>query len=124
MNIIKSTLCAATLAALATAVAPQAQACTNLLVGKKASADGSTLITYAADSHTLYGDLSYLPAADHKKGEMRAIRDWDTGIMHGYIPEVAHTYKVVGNINEHQLTIAESTWGGRPELADTWTMAA
>lgn len=119
MNIIKSTLCTATLAALATAVAPQAQACTNLLVGKKASADGSTLITYAADSHTLYGDLSYLPAADHKKGEMRAIRDWDTGIMHGYIPEVAHTYKVVGNINEHQLTIAESTWGGRPELADT-----
>ena len=96
-----------------------AWACTNLLVGKNASTDGSTIITYAADSHTLYGDLQYLPAADHKPGEMREIRDWDTGKFHGYIPEVAHTYAVVGNINEHQLTIAESTFGGREELADT-----
>ncbi|MBR1543583.1 MAG: C69 family dipeptidase [Muribaculaceae bacterium] len=97
----------------------RADACTNLLVGKAASADGSTIISYAADSHTLYGDMQFLPAADHKPGEMREIRDWDTGKLHGSIPEVAHTYQVIGNINEHQLTIAESTWGGRLELMDT-----
>jgi len=94
-------------------------ACTNLIVGKNASADGSTIITYAADSHTLYGDLQYLPAADHPRGAMRSIDDWDTGLHRGEIPEVEHTYSVVGNINEHQLTIAESTWGGRHELEDT-----
>lgn len=98
-------------------------ACTNLLVGKKASADGSTLITYAADSHTLYGDLQYLPAADHKPGDKRAIYDWDSGKYHGEIPEVAHTYAVVGNINEHQLTIAESTFGGREEMVDKTSSA-
>ncbi len=96
-----------------------AVACTNLIAGKNATIDGSTLISYAADSHTLYGDLQYLPAADHKPGEMREIRDWDTGKHLGYIPEVAHTYAVVGNINEHQVTVAESTFGGRHELADT-----
>ncbi len=101
----------------------QALACTNLLVGKAASADGSTIISYAADSHTHYGILQLLPAADHKPGEMREIRDWDSGKLHGYIPEAAHTYSVVGNINEHQLTIAESTWGGRHELADTTEQA-
>ncbi len=107
------------IAMTATLGASYTWACTNLLVGKNASTDGSTIITYAADSHTLYGDLQYLPAADHKPGEMREIRDWDTGKFHGYIPEVAHTYAVVGNINEHQVTIAESTFGGREELADT-----
>lgn len=96
-----------------------AWACTNLIVGKNASADGSTIITYAADSHTLYGDLQYLPAADHPAGAMRQIYDWDSGRHLGEIPEVAHTYAVVGNINEHQLTIGESTWGGRHELEDT-----
>ena len=96
-----------------------AWACTNLIVGKAASADGSTIISYAADSHTLYGDLQYLPAADHKPGEMRKIIDWDSGKYLGEIPEVAHTYAVVGNINEHQVTIGESTWGGRHELEDT-----
>lgn len=96
-----------------------ADACTNLIVGKNASADGSTIISYAADSHTLYGDLQYLPAADHKVGEMRKIIDWDSGKYLGEIPEVAHTYAVVGNTNEHQVTIGESTWGGRPELEDT-----
>ena len=94
-------------------------ACTNLLVGKGASADGSTIISYAADAHTIYGALQYMPAADHQPGAMREIRDWDTGKYHGQIPEVAHTYQVIGNINEHQLTIAESTWGGRHELEDT-----
>lgn len=96
-----------------------AMACTNLLAGKNATIDGSVLISYAADSHTLYGDLQYLPAADHKPGDMREIREWDTGKHLGYIPEVAHTYAVVGNINERQVTVAESTFGGRHELADT-----
>lgn len=96
-----------------------ANACTNLIVGKKASADGSTFISYAADSHTLFGFLGYIPAADHKAGEMRKIVDWDTGKTWGEIPQVPHTYKVVGNINEHQVTVAESTWGGRHECEDT-----
>ena len=96
-----------------------AEACTNLLVGKNASVDGSTIITYAADSHTLFGDLQYIPAADHAPGSMRKIVDWDSGKPLGEIPEVAHTYAVVGNMNEHQVTIAESTWGGREELWDT-----
>ncbi len=94
-------------------------ACTNLIAGKKATVDGSTLITYAADSHTLFGFLEFIPAADHKAGEMRKITDWDTGKYLGEIPEVSHTYKVVGNINEHQVTVAESTWGGRHECEDT-----
>ena len=96
-----------------------AEACTNLIVGKNASVDGSTIITYAADSHTLYGDLQYIPAADHAPGAMRKIIDWDSGKPLGEIPEVAHTYAVVGNMNEHQVTIGESTWGGREELWDT-----
>ena len=107
------------LAVVALAGTTSAWACTNLIVGKAASADGSTIISYAADSHTLYGDMQYLPAADHKPGEMRKIYDWDSGKYLGEIPEVAHTYAVVGNINEHQVTIGESTWGGRHELEDT-----
>jgi len=106
-------------ALMAMAAWSAADACTNLLVGKNASADGSTIITYAADSHTLFGDLQYLPAADHPAGAMREIIDWDSGKRLGAIPEVAHTYAVVGNMNEHQVTIAESTWGGREELWDT-----
>ena len=106
-------------AALVMGWGAQSHACTNLIAGKKATVDGSTLITYAADSHTLYGFLDYYPAADHKAGDMRKIYDWDTGKYWGEIPEVAHTYKVVGNINEHQVTVAESTWGGREELHDT-----
>lgn len=94
-------------------------ACTSLLVGKKASTDGSTMITYAADSHSLYGELYHQPATDHATGTMREIREWDTNKHLGYIPQVAHTYSVTGNINEHQLAISESTWGGRPELTDT-----
>lgn len=104
---------------IAAAFGFQSLACTNLLVGKAASADGSTIISYAADSHTLYGDLQYLPAADHQPGSQRAVYDWDSGLFRGYIPEVTHTYAVVGNTNEHQLTIAESTYGGREELWDT-----
>ena len=96
-----------------------ADACTNLIAGKKATKDGSTMVTYAADSHTLYGALYHQAAADHKPGTMRKVINWDTGKYMGEIPEVAHTYNVVGNMNEHQLVIAESTWGGLPELVDT-----
>ena len=106
-------------AALVIGWGAQSHACTNLIAGKKATIDGSTMITYAADSHTLFGFLDFYPAADHKPGDVRKIIDWDTGKYLGDIPEVAHTYKVVGNINEHQVTVAESTWGGRHECEDT-----
>ncbi len=94
-------------------------ACTNFIVGKDASADGSTIISYAADSYSLYGFLHFSPAADYPKGAMREVKDWDTGRPLGQIPQVEHTYSVVGNMNEHQLTIGETTWGGRAELWDT-----
>lgn len=94
-------------------------ACTNFIVGKDASADGSTIISYAADSYSLYGFLHFSPAADYPKGAMREVKDWDSGRPLGQIPQVEHTYSVVGNMNEHQLTIGETTWGGRAELWDT-----
>ncbi|MBR6167574.1 MAG: C69 family dipeptidase [Paludibacteraceae bacterium] len=94
-------------------------ACTNFLVGKDASADGSTIISYAADSYGMYGFLHFAPAADYPEGTMRAVKDWDTGRDLGLIPQVAHTYSVVGNTNECQVTIGETTWGGREALWDT-----
>lgn len=94
-------------------------ACTSLIAGKNATADGSVLVTYAADSHTLYGELYNTPGGVHQPGEMRKIFEWDTGKYLGEIPQVPVTYTTIGNINEHGLTIAESTWGGRPELEDT-----
>ncbi|WP_423127371.1 dipeptidase [Gaoshiqia sp. Z1-71] len=97
--------------------AGQGIACTNFLITKGASADGSTMITYAADSHTLYGELYYQPAMDHPDGAMRNIYEWDTGKFMGRIPQPAHTYSVVGNMNEFQLAIGETTFGGRKELA-------
>ena len=99
--------------------APGAEACTNLIAGKKATSDGSVMVTYAADSHNLYGMLTHTPAADHPKGSVRKIVEWDTGKPLGEIPQVPHTYNVVGNINEHQVAIGESTWGGHKELEDT-----
>ncbi len=96
-----------------------ADACTSLIAGKNATTTGSTMITYAADSHTLYGELYNQPAADHAKGAMRQVIDWDSQRHLGEIPEVEHTYATIGNMNEHGLTISESTWGGRPELAGT-----
>lgn len=96
-----------------------ALACTNFLVGKAASADGSTMISYAADSYGMYGFLHYAPAADWPEGAMREVKDWDTGRPQGSIPQIAHTYTVVGNMNEHQVTIGETTWGGREALWDT-----
>ncbi|MGI6073141.1 MAG: C69 family dipeptidase [Fermentimonas sp.] len=94
-------------------------ACTNLLVGKKASTDGSTLISYAADSYGLYGELYHWPAMQYKPGDMLKVYEWDTGKYLGEIPQALRTYNVIGNMNEHQLTIGETTFGGRPELVDT-----
>ena len=96
----------------------ESKACTNVLVTKGASTDGSNMISYAADSHQLYGELYYAPAAVWQTGEMRDINEWDTGKFLGKIPQVARTYQRVGNMNEHQLIIAETTYGGRPELED------
>lgn len=93
--------------------------CTNYLVTKGASLTGSTMITYAADSHELYGELYFWPAADHPEGSMLQVYEWDTGKPLGKIPQVKHSYSVVGNINEHSLAIGETTYGGRPELVDT-----
>lgn len=96
-----------------------AEACTNLIAGKKATTDGSVMITYAADSHGLYGDLSHTPAARHAPGEMRKVVEWDTNKPLGEIPQPAETYNVVGNMNEFQVAIGETTWGGHEELLDT-----
>lgn len=93
--------------------------CTNIIISKGATQDGSTMITYVADSHTLYGELVYIPAADHPPGSWRDIYEWDTGKYLGRIPEVPHTYAVVGNMNEHQVSIGETTYGGRHELRDS-----
>ncbi|MBP3774953.1 MAG: C69 family dipeptidase [Bacteroidaceae bacterium] len=94
-------------------------ACTNFLVGKKASADGSTIISYNADSYGCYGVMQYFPAARHPKGTMRKVYDWESNKYRGEIAEATETYNVVGNINEHQLCIGETTFGGREELVDT-----
>ena len=94
----------------------KANACTNFLITKGASADGSCMISYAADSHVLYGELYHYPAADHAPGSMRDVYDWDGGAYLGQIPEVAHTYNVVGNMNEWQVAIGETTYGGIESL--------
>jgi len=90
--------------------------CTNFLISKGATVDGSTMITYAADSHTLYGELYYQPAQDYPEGAMRDIYEWDTGKYLGQIPQPAHTFSVIGNMNEYQVAIGETTFGGRSEL--------
>ena len=94
-------------------------ACTNFIVGKKASADGSVIVSYAADSYGLFGYLCHYPAAEHPDGAVRDIYEWDTGKYLGRIKEAKRTYNVIGNINEFQVTIGETTFGGRPELVDT-----
>lgn len=94
-------------------------ACTNVLITKGASADGSCMVSYAADSHQLYGELYYLAGGRWEHGAMRRITDWDSGKPLGEIPQPAFTYQRVGNMNEHQLIIAETTYGGRPELWDS-----
>lgn len=100
-------------------VAASGWACTNLIVGKKASTDGSVIISYAADSYGLFGFLCHYPAATHPAGAMRSIFDWDTGEYHGQIKEAKQTYNVIGNMNEYQVSIGETTFGGRAELADS-----
>ena len=104
------------LAAAFLSSAVDSEACTNVLVTKGASTDGSNMVSYAADSHQLYGELYYAPAGVWNAGDMRQINEWDTGKFLGYIPQPARTYQRVGNMNEHQLIIAETTYGGRPEL--------
>ena len=94
-----------------------ADACTSLIATPGATADRSSMVTYAADSHTLYGALYHQPAAEHAAGAMRPVVEWDSGHLLGEIPEVANTISTIGNMNEHGVTIAESTWGGRHELA-------
>ena len=111
-SIILAVLAALTLSSI------DSKACSNVLVTKGASADGSNIISYAADSHLLYGELYFRKAAAWKPGDMRRVDDWDSGKHLGYIPEIANTYQRVGNMNEHQLIIAETTYGGRPELED------
>lgn len=95
--------------------AADAFACTNIIVTKDASADGSTMVSYAADSHWLYGELYLRPAGTFKPEAMRQVIEWDTYKPLGNIPEATQTYQRLGNMNEHQLIIGETTWGGREE---------
>ena len=96
-----------------------ANACTNFIVGKNASADGSVICTYNADDYGLFINLCHYPAGTHPKGTMRKIFNWDTNKYQGVIPEAPQTYNVIGNINEFQVSIAETTYGGREEMEDS-----
>lgn len=95
------------------------EACTNFIVGKAASKDGSVICTYNADDYGMFIGLCHYSAAKHAKGEMRKVIDWDTKEYHGEIPEAPETYNVIGNINEYQVTIGETTYGGREEMVDS-----
>ena len=97
----------------------EAEACSNFIVGKKASVDGSVMCSYSADDYGMFQNLCHYPAAKHAKGVMRKIFDWDSNKYYGEIPEVAETYSVIGNINEWQVTIGETTYGGREEMVDS-----
>jgi len=96
-----------------------AMACTNFIVGKKASLDGSVICSYSADSYGMFQGLAHYPAGKHPKGTMRQVYDWDTNKYGGEILEAEETYNVIGNINEWQVTIGETTFGGREEMVDT-----
>ena len=102
-----------------TVAAVGAMACTNFIVGKKASKDGSVICSYSADSYGMFQGLVHYPAARHPKGTMRKVYEWDTNKYLGEIAEAEETYNVIGNINEWQLTIGETTFGGREEMVDT-----
>ena len=97
----------------------EVEACSNFIVGKKASVDGSVMCSYSADDYGMFQNLCHYPAAKHAKGEMRKIFDWDSNKYYGEIPEAAETYNVIGNINEWQVTIGETTYGGREEMVDS-----
>lgn len=107
------------LIAVLTLTASAAMACTNFIVGKKASADGSVICSYNADDYGMFINLAHYPAGVHAKGTMRDIIDWDTKANHGQIPEAPITYNVIGNINEFQVTVGETTYGGREEMVDS-----
>ena len=113
MNLVKWMLAAA-----ACACAVAGDACTNLIVGKQASVDGSVMVSYNADSYGCYGIMQHFPAGKHAKGTMRKVYNWESNKYQGEIEEAAETYNVVGNINEYQLTIGETTFGGREELVN------
>ena len=100
-------------------MATAAAACTNFIVAKGASTDGSVMCTYNADDYGMFIGLAHYAAGTHQKGEMRKVIDWDTKKYHGEIPEAPVTYNVIGNINEFQVTIGETTYGGREEMVDT-----
>ena len=108
--------------ALLVAGVMQSWACTNLIVGKGASKDGSVIVSYSADSYGMFGQLYHYPAAKHEKGAMRKIYEWDSGKFLGEIKEAEQTYNVVGNMNEFQVTIGETTFGGRHELVDNGSL--
>ena len=113
----KTAICA--FAIMLTAIfTPKSDACTNIIISKGASADGSCMVSYAADSHWLFGELYFKRAADWAPGSMLNIVEWDTNKPLGSIPQVRHTFQTVGNMNEHQLVIGETTYGGREELVD------
>ena len=105
-------------AAAAGAFIPAA-ACTNFIITKGASTDSSVMVSYAADSHALYGALYHTPAGRHKDGAMLPVYEWDTGRYLTDIPQIARTWSTIGNMNEHSLIIGETTYGGREELVDT-----
>lgn len=103
-------------------VACSVMACTNFIVGKNASADGSVIVSYSADSYGMYGNIYRHFGSMHRDGEMRRVCDWDTGKFLGEIPQAKRTYNVVGQMNENQVSITETTFGGREELADSTGM--
>ena len=107
------------LAATAAVAYGAASACTNFIVTKGASTDGSVMVTYAADSHALYGALYHTPGGKHKSGTMLPVYEWDTGRYLRDIPQVKETWSTIGNMNEHSLIIGETTYGGRRELEDS-----
>lgn len=98
--------------------AVRGEACTNLIVGKKASVDGSVIVSYNADSYGCYGIMQHFAAGKHTKGSVRKVYNWESNKYQGEIEEAAETYNVVGNINEYQVTIGETTFGGREELVN------
>ena len=114
MNILKIAL-----GVILTAFSISSVACTNLIVGRNASIDGSVMVSYNADSYGCYGVMQHYSAGHHPKGSMRNIYDWETNKYHGQIEEAPETYNVVGNMNEYQVTVGETTFGGREELMDT-----
>ena len=112
----RTILAAAMAASLLFAAGNRSEACTNVIVTRGASTDGSCIVSYAADSHWLYGELYFKPQADWATGSKLKVYDWDSGKYLGEIEQVQHTYKTIGNMNEHQLIIAETTFGGRHGL--------